>query len=199
MSAVFPKGWGGRAFVHIVKPLLAPFLVAGFLCIPSCIPGVSTLLFPEGFAVSSPLILAAVESTLTKPALIKQKLVGQWLTKEPQAGDLMIFLFSTDGKFFIVSDQASSGKVIACQFQYKVNVSSQPMQLDIVLDGKKVIRTIFEFTPEGDLRLQMQGTQPGKPLPTELADHATGLQKISDDTALPSNTELKQSCPEVFH
>ncbi|UBF25315.1 hypothetical protein K9N68_27490 [Kovacikia minuta CCNUW1] len=92
--------------------------------------------------------------------------------------------------FLSCSDQ-SPGKATACQFQYRINAIPQPMQLDITADGKTA-QTVFEFTPGGDLRLQVQGIEPGKPRPTMLGDTATELQKISDDPALPPNTEVKR-------
>ncbi len=68
------------------------------------------------------------------------------------------------------------------------------MQLDIILADKRKVQTIFELTTAGDLRVQMRGTQPDTPRPTMLDSNATQLQKISDDTALPPNTELRKSC-----
>jgi len=156
--------------------------------------GPSMALSSEKSVAATPSPSLAAESTPSNLDLVGRKLLGQWLTKEPPAEGAMIFLFSADGTFFIISDQSSPGKPTACQFQYQINSQSKPMQLDIILADKRKVQTIFELTSAGDLRVQMRGTQPGTPRPTELDSNATQLQKISDDTALPPNTELRKSC-----
>ncbi|NJK27908.1 MAG: hypothetical protein HC925_04415 [Coleofasciculaceae cyanobacterium SM2_3_26] len=67
------------------------------------------------------------------------------------------------------------------------------MHLDITLPNGSVVATIFEFTPEGDMRLQIVGTNPGEPRPprfnnaTLLTKTATKASENGDDfTAIES-------------
>lgn len=126
------------------------------------------------------------------PATTAKKVLGQWLTKEPLEGDMVMFVFAPDGKAYVISGTSASGNAIASQVQYRIDAKSTPNHLDIVLSPDATVETLFEFTPDGELRLQMLGTRPGKPRPAALTDSATLFQKVSDETTLPSGTELKQ-------
>ncbi|HEY9896573.1 MAG TPA: hypothetical protein V6D34_14390 [Candidatus Sericytochromatia bacterium] len=141
--------------------------------------------------------LQAAEMPVTTPALttipVVEKLLGQWLTKEPLEGDTVMFVFAPEGKLYILSGTSMSGNAIAKQVQYRLDDKPQPMHLDVILAPGKTVETLFEFTADGDLRVQMLGTRPGKLRPKELNDNATLFQKISDDTTLPPGSELKKS------
>ncbi|MBW4582945.1 MAG: hypothetical protein KME42_25540 [Tildeniella nuda ZEHNDER 1965/U140] len=157
------------------------------------------VLFPDRAlsAVPTPVLvvpspsLPTVKPESVAPLPVAKRILGQWLAKEPLEGDTIMFVFAPDGKAFIVSGAAASGNAIATQFQYRLDAKPQPMHLDIVLTPDTTVETLFEFTTNGDLRLQMLGTRPGKPRPVKLTDHATLFQKISDDTTPPSGTEIK--------
>jgi hypothetical protein len=139
----------------------------------------------------------STETPVTTPALatipVAEKLLGQWLTKEPLEGDTVMFVFAPEGKLYILSDTSASGNAIANQVQYRLNDTPQPMHLDVILAADKTVETLFEFTADGDLRVQMLGTRLGKLRPMRLDDNATLFQKISDDTTLPPGIELKKS------
>ncbi len=126
------------------------------------------------------------------PVPVAKKILGQWLTKEPLDGDMVMFVFAPEGKMYIISGTSASGNAIASQFQYRIDGKPQPIHLDIVLADNAIVKTLFEFNANGELRLQMLGTRPGKPRPVALTDKATLFQKVSDETALPPGTELKQ-------
>ncbi|XGV96313.1 MAG: hypothetical protein ACAF41_26730 [Leptolyngbya sp. BL-A-14] len=128
----------------------------------------------------------------TKPVSATKQVLGQWLTKEALDGDMVMLVFAPDGKAYIISGTAASGNAIASQVQYRIDDKPQPIHLDIILADKAIVETLFEFTPTGELRLQMLGTRPGKPRPAALNDNATLFQKVSDETTLPPGTELKQ-------
>ncbi|WP_421655173.1 hypothetical protein [Leptothermofonsia sp. ETS-13] len=64
------------------------------------------------------------------------------------------------------------------------------MHLNVILSQDSTVQTVFEFTPAGDLRIQMLETYPSKPRPTALNTDATVFQQISDSTTLPPNTVL---------
>lgn len=129
------------------------------------------------------------------PVPATKKILGQWLTKEPLEGDMVMFVFAPDGKVYIISGTSVSGNAIASQFQYRIDDKPQPIHLDIVLADNAIVKTLFEFNAKGELRLQMLGTRPGKPRPAALTDNATLFQKVSDETTLPPGTEVKQPSP----
>lgn len=124
---------------------------------------------------------------------VAKKLLGQWLTKEPLEGDTVMFVFAPEGKLYILSGTSASGNAIANQVQYRLDDKPQPMHLDVILAAETTVETLFEFTADGDLRVQMLDTRPGKLRPKELNDNATLFQKISDDTTPPPGSELKKS------
>lgn len=123
---------------------------------------------------------------------VAEKLLGQWLTKEPLEGDTVMFIFAPEGKLYILLGTSASGNAIASQVQYRLDDKPQPMHLDVILAADTTVETLFELTADGDLRVQMLGTRPGKPRPIGLTDNATLFQKISDDTTLPPGIELKK-------
>ena len=137
------------------------------------------------------------ETPVTTPALatipVAEKLLGQWLTKEPLEGDTVMFVFAPEGKLYILSGASASGNAITNQVQYRLDERPQPMHLDVILAADTTVETLFEFTADGDLRVQMLGIRPSEPRPMRLNDNATLFQKISDDTTLPPGIELKKA------
>lgn len=174
-----------------MPPLDGAVLLAG-LAISCLIAGIVTTVLPSLAAERSRTPTPIMKPELpVAPILVGKKLLGQWLTKEPLDGDMVMFVFAPDGKLFIISGTAASGNAIASSCQYRIDDKPQPMHLDIML-ADSTVETLFEFTANGDLRLQMLGTRPGKPRPVALADNATLFQKISDETTPPPGSELKK-------
>ncbi|PSB24729.1 hypothetical protein [Stenomitos frigidus] len=160
--------------------------------------GVATIFLPDRLLSAEPTPVPTAPSPAVKPETpapvpAAKQILGQWLAKEPLEGDTVMFVFAPDGKAFILTGTSASGNAIASQFQYRLDAKPQPMHLDIVLIADVTVETLFEFTANGDLRLQMLGTRPGKPRPKALTDNATIFQKVSDETILPPGTELKQT------
>jgi Type IV pilin-like G and H, putative len=122
--------------------------------------------------------------------VLQTKLSGQWQAKNPTSGAALIFVFTQDGKLFIQLPSDSKTPT-AQELSYRINSTTQPMELDVVLTGTdKFVKTIFELTPTGELRLQLVGTSPGKPRPTAFSAEATLFQKVSDATKLPENVQV---------
>jgi hypothetical protein len=71
-----------------------------------------------------------------------------------------------------------------------VNFGAKPMHLDFGLSNTETVQTVFELTPEGQMRLQLQGTNPGQPRPNSLNAEATVFKKVSEATALPADTQV---------
>lgn len=135
----------------------------------------------------------AKPETPSTPLPVAKKILGQWLTKEPLDGDMVMFVFAPDGKAYLISGTSASGNAIASQVQYRIDDKPTPNHLDLVLSPNATVETLFEFTPDGELRLQMLGTRPGKPRPAALTENATLFQKLSDDTTPPPGIEVKPS------
>lgn len=121
---------------------------------------------------------------------LSTKLSGQWQAKNPTSGEVLTFVFTQDGKLLIQLPSISE-KPTAQELGYRINPTPQPMELDVVLTGTdKAVKTIFEFTPTGELRLQLVGTNPGSPRPTAFSPEATLFKKVSDVTKLPDNVQV---------
>ncbi|OUL34490.1 hypothetical protein BV372_13900 [Nostoc sp. T09] len=120
---------------------------------------------------------------------IGQKLLGQWQSKDSSSNPSLTFIFSPDGKLYILSP--NSQKPMAVEFKYSINPTPQPMHLDITVSAEqKQALTIFEFTPDGQLRLQLDNTDPGQPRPTAFSPTATLFTKVSENTKLPENVKI---------
>jgi Type IV pilin-like G and H, putative len=118
-----------------------------------------------------------------------QKLLGSWEAKQ---GDISLtFIFAPDGKLFIVAPPVPNQQRTATELQYKVNMAPKPMHLDIFLPRRnQPVQTIFEYTADGKMRMQLEGTDPGVPRPPQFKNDGTIFEKISDSTALPEGVEL---------
>ena len=123
---------------------------------------------------------------------INQKLVGSWQSRVSSTQNLT-FIFGPDGKLFIVLP-SSSQKAQALQLRYRVaSTSTKPMQLDLTTSNNKTAQTIFEFTPDGQLRMELQGIEAGKPRPGTFGKGALVFKKVSNNTNLPANASLRQT------
>ncbi|MBD2200304.1 MULTISPECIES: hypothetical protein [Calothrix] len=120
---------------------------------------------------------------------IAQQIIGQWESKDPGSELILTFVFSPDGKLYILSP--NSQKPMAVEFGYSINPTPQPMHLDVIIsqEQKKAL-TIFEFTANGQLRVQLDNTDPGKPRPTAFSGTATLFTKVSDNPKLPENIQI---------
>ena len=160
---------------------------------------VATILYSDRVLSADPTPVPTVPLPAVKPETpvvsvpAAKQILGQWLTKEPLDGDTVMFVFAPDGKAFMITGTSASGNAIATPLRYRLDAKPQPMHLDIVLTAAATVETLLEFTANGDLRLQMLGTRPGKARPVALTDNATLFQKISDDTTPPPGAAVKPS------
>ena len=120
---------------------------------------------------------------------VAQQLLGQWQAKDPISSSSLNFLFAPEGKLFVyILNSNNSG---AAELKYRINPIPKPMHLDVTIPGKKEpVLTILELTADGQLRLQLEGTNPGEPRPTAFSSEVSLFQKISDSTTLPDNIKL---------
>jgi type II secretory pathway pseudopilin PulG len=120
---------------------------------------------------------------------IVQKLLGQWQTQKSPSLQTLTFIFTSEGKLFIILP--NSNTPVAAEVKYSVNSTPQPMHLDVTIPiSQEPVLTIFEFTADGQLRLQLDETNPGKPRPTAFSPKASLFKKISNATTLPDNIQL---------
>jgi len=120
---------------------------------------------------------------------IAEKLLGHWEVKDPQSGENLSFIFAPKGKLFFILPEDNSKKR-ALELDYTINPEPNPMQIDLQINGTSPALTIFELTPEGKLRLELDGIAPEKPRPEKFSDRASLLHKISEETKLPEDVEL---------
>ncbi|MBO9998599.1 MAG: type IV pilin-like G/H family protein [Cyanobacteria bacterium SID2] len=122
----------------------------------------------------SPLVQAPFET----------RLLGQWSSPDALGGEPLTFVFTPENTlYFIVT--LPRGRMAAEEFGYRVTAGS-PLALDVILPDGSVVATIAELTPDGKLRVQLEGTNPGEPRPTAFSDTAVLFDRVSEDTTLPA-------------
>lgn len=138
---------------------------------------------------TAPLPSPSLSPQPTNP--ISQKLLGQWEGREtfsPVPRNLTL-IFTPEGKLFMLVPD--SNKFVAVEFKYGINPTPKPMQMDVTISNNPTpVLTIFEFTADDQLRLQLYDTNPGKPRPKAFSQTASLFKKVSDITTLPDNTQL---------
>jgi hypothetical protein len=131
------------------------------------------------------------------------RFVGQWRVKDYFPVPVTV-VFTQDGKLFVLlpsyfNSWASSsnlsilggGSVNAYEFRYQINSTTKPMSFNLISPSdNETIMTIFDFTSDGQLRIEWEGLLPGQPRPTEFSVGTIFLQKVSNTTLLPRNTKI---------
>ncbi|WP_421655175.1 type IV pilin-like G/H family protein [Leptothermofonsia sp. ETS-13] len=141
-----------------------------------------------------PAIAKDAQTSPEETDLVIQKLIGQWQTIRPPAAEVSnaIFTFTSEGKLFILMAGAS-GETAVASMAYQIDSKRQPMHLDLTLSNRSddQIKTIFDFTEEGLLRLQLSGINPSTPRPSAFSDPP--LKKISNSpTIQPDVKDIAQ-------
>ncbi len=139
--------------------------------------------------VKSPQLTPSLQDKSTSP--IAQKLLGQWEAKDPDSPIILTFVFSPEGKLYIYSPNSQTSVAVELKYRIDPTTEPKPIHLDITIPGKKEpVLTIFEFTADGKLRLQLDNTNPGKPRPTAFSESPTLFTKVSEATKLPDNVKV---------
>ena len=121
-------------------------------------------------------------------AVINQ-LLGQWQIKDPTTEQVLTLIFTPQNQLFFILP-GNDGSAIAIKTAYQVRATTQPMQLDMALTPDQTALTIFELTPQGKLRLELNGITPGQPRPSKFSPTVSLLEKVSDVTTVPQNIEI---------
>lgn len=124
-----------------------------------------------------------------KTKVIDEQLHGQWQTQDPTSGKTITFIFAPDGKLFTVLP-TPDGSSLAIQLGYEINPTTQPMQMDMVLSPDETAMTIFELTPEGKLRLELDGISPEEPRPIKFSATPALFEKVSSATTTPQDVPV---------
>lgn len=167
-------------------------------------------LLPVSAMSTSVFLSASVKPALAQSQIVaetnrKNQLIGQWRLRDYLPIPLTV-VFAEEGKLFVLLPSYFSffmsafggnrgntpeASVFAYEFRYQVNAATQPMQIDISAPSDdRPLMTIFEFTPDGQLRVEWEGLKPEDPRPTEFTVGSVFLQKVSNTTTLPRNTQL---------
>ncbi|MEG4531921.1 hypothetical protein [Microcoleus sp. D2_18a_D3] len=136
-------------------------------------------------SAAAPII--AQETVAPAASSIDQQLLGQW--QGTASGQSFTFIFAPEGKLFMMA-KGPDGAARAKEMRYKVNLGEKPMHIDVGLSSTQTVETVFELTPEGQMRLQLEGTNPGQARPNSLNEQATVFKKVSEATALPADTQI---------
>lgn len=151
-----------------------------------CFFGILAINASQGHASAAAPTIA--EATAPAASNIDKQLLGQWQGTVP-SGQSFTFVFAPEGKLFLMA-KGPDGAARAKEMRYKVNLGAKPMHIDVGLSSTEIVETVFELTPEGQMRLQLQGTNPGQPRPNSLNEQATVFKKVSEATALPADTQV---------
>jgi hypothetical protein len=141
--------------------------------------------------------ITAQNPTLT-PQEIQNRLVGQWQLQGVFFVPITV-VFTAQGRGFLLTPTFAlnaQSNPTAYEFTYQINGTNQPLQIDLAEPTEEAIKTIFEFTSDGRIRVELVGIKPGEPRPTEFTTGSLLLNRVSNLTALPRNTEIVNS-PEA--
>ncbi|MCA1991768.1 MAG: type IV pilin-like G/H family protein [Coleofasciculus sp. S288] len=179
---------GSRHTGHALKrtyriPLWTPskFIATGLL-----LALLSTLGTPLIVQSSTPPVAPAQETSEINAAA--EQLLGQWQAKDPTSNEEFSFIFAPEGDLFVVLP-APDGTV-ALKARYQIDPTTQPMQLNIQLSPEQEALTIFEFTEDDQLRLELEGLTPGQSRPTAFRPNAPLFKKISEQTTVPEDIQV---------
>ncbi|NJL91094.1 MAG: hypothetical protein HC916_15885 [Coleofasciculaceae cyanobacterium SM2_1_6] len=128
---------------------------------------------------------------------IGSRLVGQWELRGVFFMPINIVLTS-EGRGFLLSPSFAPGEgPQAMEFRYTINNTQPPFQIDLEPIGEEPIRTIFDFTEDGRIRVELLGIRPGEARPTEFTTGALFLHRVSSLTRLPNNTQIANSLETI--
>lgn len=133
--------------------------------------------------------IVAQADALTDDRQVSEQLYGRWEAKN-SANQGMTLIFTKVGKFYIILQESDP---IALEFSYSINPTPDPMELDVQVGEGETVQTIFDLTADGQLIVQLAGTNPGQPRPTSFDPNATKFRQVSQETELPPDISIYNS------
>ncbi|WP_293132231.1 type IV pilin-like G/H family protein [Microcoleus sp. bin38.metabat.b11b12b14.051] len=171
-----------------------------YLNISRLLIGGCCLLSVSKFAISAiaqpiaPPAPILAQTTTPTAKTVAEKLVGQWQLQYLLSVPVTV-IFTQEGKLFILTWSfpfaPPTEPLTAYEFKYRINSTTQPMAIDVIANAIETLQTIFEFTPNGQIRVEFIGLKSREARPTTFTTGALFLQKLSTTTALPRNTIIK--------
>ncbi|MEG4046948.1 type IV pilin-like G/H family protein [Microcoleus sp. Pol17_C1] len=147
-------------------------------------------------AIAQPLTPRAPVPAQTTPTAktVTEQLVGHWHLQYVFQSPVTL-IFTQEGKLFLlplsVPFVSLTEPITVYEFTYKINQTSQPMEMDITDSEGQTLQTIFEFTPNGQMRVESRGIESGEARPTTFTKSEFLLEKVSTATTLPQNTRIE--------
>ncbi|WP_071516904.1 type IV pilin-like G/H family protein [Geitlerinema sp. PCC 9228] len=133
-------------------------------------------------------VLAQADA-LTDSRQVAEQLYGRWEATN-SANNGMTLIFTKVGQFYIILQESDP---IALKFGYTINPTPDPMELNVRVGEGETVETIFDLTPDGQLIVQLAGTNPGQPRPTSFDPNATKFRKVSQEMSLPPDVSIYNS------
>jgi hypothetical protein len=138
--------------------------------------------------VTSPEPVLSPSTDVSTDSVI-QKLIGTWRVQNSPISTQLDLVFTPAGKVYLVFNYGQ--KLEAYQVEYRINTKTKPSQIDMISqNGKEKIATIFEFTNQGNLRLEFIGLDFGNIRPKDFTPNASLFKKVSDSTKLAANVKV---------
>ncbi|MBE9114898.1 type IV pilin-like G/H family protein [Lusitaniella coriacea LEGE 07157] len=128
--------------------------------------------------------LAQAETDRNERAIAE--LLGEW--QFPDEDQSVTLIFAPDNQLYILLPDGADSS-IAIKMGYQVNATTQPMQLDVMVSPNETALTLFELTPDGKLRVNLDIT-PGDPRPESLGEDTALFDRVSDATQPPEEIEV---------
>lgn len=127
---------------------------------------------------------------------LAQQMLGQWQAKDPTSDQVLTFIFASEDTLYIILPPREN-QAQAVEMRYKIDPSMTPMHLDVRVSEEETVQTLFELTPEGKLRMQLVGTNPGLPRPAALGEDATVFDKVSASTEVPDDAIVVEFTSQI--
>lgn len=170
---------------HLPSRPLPSRLLASGLCLG--------LLGILGVSIGSDLLVAPAVAEAQIPStkeVSTQNLIGKW-EGEFAPNKKITWVFTPEGKLFMLLPVPNEAPQLALEWHYHTDDSNKPMGLNIELKKGQTVMTIFEFVDDKQMRIQIEGTNPGDTRPNSF-QNPTVFKKVSTDATLPPNTQVDE-------
>lgn len=157
--------------------------LSSFILVSSLGIGFAVLPAAQSLALPTP-HLAQAETDQGDRAIAQ--LLGEW--QFPDEDQSVTLIFAPNDQLYILLPDGEDSS-IAIQMGYQVNTTTQPMQLDVIVSPNETALTLFELTPDGKLRVNLDIT-PGDPRPESLGEDTALFERVSDATQPPEDVEI---------